>query len=105
MEEFELLPSTNYTFSISYDTNKKEIGDCIEIIDFVSLFYNTGKSLDMYEIEELSKINKFMVVESGLNNNYKLHNLEFKLDIVVVNLHNKKYYKCSSGHVKIIPFN
>ena len=71
MEEFELLPSTNYTFPISYDTNKKEIGDCIEIIDFVSLFYNTGKSLDMYEIEELSKkiktLNIFVEYEMDSN--------------------------------------
>lgn len=88
------------------DTQRKEVGDRITVLDFSSLSHVDGtmlESLDYDKFIEGSKMTKrkMIVIKTGQRAEFESFTCTYKQDLVIVDMLDKKQYRIASRHVKL----
>jgi len=85
------------------DTEKKEVGDRVEVIDFSSCTHLNGRPLDSEQDEEMQfvALTYFVVIYDNQDRVYNAVYAEFRQDLIIANPLTKLKYRIASGHVKL----
>ena len=85
------------------DTERKEIGDRVSILDYSSCTHMNGKELDGEQDEEMqfNMLTYFIVIETRQNYKFDAYYTIYRQDLIIVNPLTKVKYRINSGHVKI----
>jgi hypothetical protein len=85
------------------NTDRKEIGDRVYILNYSSCTHLNGRPLDPDDGEEMqfNSFTFFIVIETRQDITYDAYFYEYKQDLVVVNPLTNKQYRINSGHVKL----
>jgi len=108
MEEFDnifnLDEINDVLDNIQYrDTERKEIGDRVSILDYSSCSHMNGRELDSEHDEEMqfNMMTYFIVIETRQKYEYDAYFAKYRQDLIIVNPLTKVRYRINSGHVKI----
>jgi len=85
------------------DTQKKEIGDRISVLDYSSMSYLDGEAPYSEDYDKFINDNYFIVIETGLKFQYRNRFKKYLQNIIIVNPKTNKQYRISSSYVKVIP--
>jgi hypothetical protein len=85
------------------DTNRKELGDRVQILDYSSCTHMNGKPLDYEEDDEMSFnfVTEFIVIETDCQHIYDAYYKKYKQNLIIVNPITNKRYRINSGHVQL----
>ena len=91
------------TTSPDLNTDRKEIGDRVYILNYSSCTRLNGRPLDAEQDEEMTfnSLTHFIVIETRQDTIYDAYYYKYKQDLVIVNPLTSIKYKISSGHVKL----
>jgi hypothetical protein len=86
------------------NTDRKEIGDRVYILNYSSCTHLNGRPLDAEQDEEMTfnSLTHFIVIETRQDRIYDAYYYKYKQDLIVVNPITNIKYMMSSGHVKLI---
>jgi hypothetical protein len=108
MEEFDNIFNTEeineVLDNLKYrNTERKEMGDRVMILDYSSCTHLNGQELNSEEDEEMqfNMLTYFIVIETRQNYQYDAYYAKYKQDLVIVNPLTKKQFRINSGHVEI----
>ena len=86
------------------DTEQKELGDRVQIIDFSSCTNLDGRPLD-YDLEDDEMVFNFntevIVIATREEASYDAYYTQYEQDLVVINTLTNKRFRISSGHVTL----
>ncbi len=99
---FEDIKSNEIDLILQRNHDHKEVGDRVKVIDFSSTTFKHGGELDRIDFDKLDFDTVFMVIETNCKVYYKNGNIEYKQDLVIVDMKTRIQYRVISGHVKLI---
>jgi hypothetical protein len=85
------------------DTERKEIGDRVMILDYSSCTHLNGLELDSEADEEMqfNSMTYFIVIETRQNYTFDAYYAKYRQDLIIVNPLTNMKYRINSGHVQI----
>lgn len=85
------------------DTERKEIGDRVSILDYSSCSHMNGQELDTEEDEEMqfNMLTYFIVIETRQTQVFDAYYAKYRQDLVIVNPLTNKKFRINSGHVQL----
>ena len=95
----EINDVLNETFR---DTETKEIGDRVNVIDFSSCTNLKGRRIDFKNIDDIDFNTKFIVIETRQNITYDVEYTVFNQNLVIVDPLSNMKYRINSGHIKLL---
>ena len=85
------------------DTETKEIGDRVQVIDYSSVTKLNGEDLDCFDEDmQFDARTYFIVIETRQRVKYDAYYTIYTQDIIMVNPHTKKQYRANQGHLTLI---
>ena len=86
------------------DTERKELGDRVQIIDFSSCTHIDGRPLD-YDLEDDEMVFNFhtelIVIATREQAVYDAYYVQYEQDLVVINTLTNRRFRIGSGHVTL----
>jgi len=85
------------------DTEKKEIGDRVTVLDYSSCTHLNGQELDSEQDEEMqfNMVTYFIVIETHQKHIYNTYFKQDRQDLIIANPLTNKLYRVNSGHVML----
>jgi len=85
------------------NTQRKEIGDRVMILDYSSVTHMNGRELDNEQDEEMqfNSTVYFIVIADRQNYKFDAYYTIYRQDLIIVNPFTKVKYRVNSGHVKL----
>jgi hypothetical protein len=96
-----ILRENNRPLKIVNNTERKEIGDRVIVLDYSSASHLDGESLDVQDFESIDETNLmnnyYIVIETGRRISFK----HYVQDVIIANPRTNEQFRIASRHLRI----